>query len=489
VSHRTPYVLDDPPSPADVLAVAAGRQLALGPGALARIAAGRAVVERALAADAPVYGLTTATGALKHLGVGDQGAFNRGLIERSATGHGPHVPAIVVRATMVARVAGFARGGTGVRPAVAAAYVAALNAGFVPRVRSIGSLGQSDLAPCGEIARALIGQGPDGDAFRAAGLEPIVPQPKDGIGMVSANAYSVGWACVALDRADRALRSLDAAAALSYEALPGNASALDPAVADARPYPGLRASLERVRGLLVGGEVLGGGVAGALQDPLCFRVVPQTHGTARQALRHATELVSIELASAGDNPLVSSEQDRLLSTGNFDSSTYGAGLDYARIGFAHAVTIAIERTQKLLNGAFTGLLTGLRERPETTDSALVLVGYTAAAAGSEARLLAAPVTLELSSTSVDAGVDDRMTMTSLAARRLDEQASLGLHVAAAEMVCAAQAIDLRGRSAALGTGTGSIYALVREHVAFAPDGTALPGDLAALERGLADRCP
>ena len=71
-------------------------------------------------------------------------------------------------------------------------------------------------------------------------------------------------------------------------------------------------------------------------------------------------------------------------------------------------------------------------------------------------------------------------MSSLAARRLDEQASLALRLATVELLCAAQAIDLRGRSAALGTGTRALYTLVRSHIPLLRAGDSPVADLDAL---------
>jgi histidine ammonia-lyase len=57
-------------------------------------------------------------------------------------------------------------------------------------------------------------------------------------------------------------------------------------------------------------------------------------------------------------------------------------------------------------------------------------------------------------------------MAPLGARRLDEQAELALRLAAIELVCAAQAIDLRQRLASLGPLTRTIHAFVRSYIPF-----------------------
>lgn len=485
-------VLDGQPVTVDeVVDVAVrNRPVSVGDGARERMRAGRVIVEQALEDGSRVYGLTTGFGAMKRVSVPRerQAEFNRATVLSHLVGHGPLVPEPVVRAAIVVRAQGFVQGRSAARPALADAYVAALNAGFHPSVRTVGSLGMSDLAPLSEIAAGLMGEGADREAFRTTGLEPIVPEASEARAMISANAFSVGWACLALVAAETALDGLDAATALSYEAVLANTAVIRREIAEVRPYPGALATVENLRRLLEGGELLDGEIARELQDPLSFRIVPQTHGAARDAFAHMRAQLSIELASSGDNPFVSLTTNELVSSGNFDSTPIAIALDYARLGLAHAVTIAAERVQKLLNARFTGLATYLRHDDELDDG-LAMLAYSSAAATAELRLLAAPVSLETPTTSIDEGIDDRIVLTPLSSRRLAEMVALAHHVTAVELVCAAQGIDLRGRSGRLGRGTTLAYETVRELVPFTRAGEPIIADLAPLERLLAEGLP
>jgi len=147
---------------------------------------------------------------------------------------------------------------------------------------------------------------------------------------------------------------------------------------------------------------------------------------------------------------------------------------------SYVITLSCERVQKLLSNWHTGLPTGLRERDDLSEDALSIFGHGAAALAAEARLLAQPVSFELPTSSIAESIEDRVTMASLAARRLDEQANLALRLATVELLCAAQAIDLRGRSAALGAGTHALYTLVRSHIPPLRAGDSPVTDLDAL---------
>jgi histidine ammonia-lyase len=477
-----PLVIDRALTLEDVASVAEdGRAIELSDAARTRIVTGRRTVERLLGEGATVYGLTTGVGAMKRVAVGaaEQERFNRLLLRAHRTGTGPPAPDAVVRAALLAQLAGFAQGHAGVRESLADLLVSALNAGLMPRARVTGSLGQSDLGPLADIAQALTGEDEWGAQLDRHGLQPWRPDAKEALAFVNSNAFSLGWSALALSRVQRLLIGFDQAAALTFEGMLGNVQALDPEVAVARPVPGLREEIDRMRALLAGGSLLGGTLHRELQDPLVMRAVPQTHGAAYVALAHARRLLESELVSSHDNPCITTD-GRALSNGNFDSVPYGIALDYVRLAVAHVLTASCERAQKLVHRGFSGLPTGLRGDDSSNADGLAIVVYGAAAAAAEARLLAMPATLETPTTSVAEGIEDRIIPTPVAARRLDQQVDLAAHVAATELYVAAQAVDLRARAAELGRGTASAYAMVRRFAPALEDGQAGMPDLGPL---------
>jgi histidine ammonia-lyase len=110
------------------------------------------------------------------------------------------------------------------------------------------------------------------------------------------------------------------------------------------------------------------------------------------------------------------------------------------------------------------------------------------ALAAEAKLLAQPVSVETASTSHHEGLEDRITLAPLAARRLAEMVELGVGVVAIELLVSAQAIDLRGRPQ-LGTGTRAAFERVRELVPPLRRGEAPPEDLEPLRDLLSSAAP
>ncbi len=448
----------------DVVRVArSGEQVALAPGVLERMRDSRALVERVLARGDEVYGLTTGVGMRKRFRVPpeEQAAFNRMLIANHRTAQGPPLPSEVVRAAMLRLANAFATGTPGVRPELLARLAAALNGGAEPVVRSLGSLGQADLALTADLAHGLL------DGFEL--------EAKEGLGLLNSNCFSTGSAALALADARRLADALDAAGALDLEAFAANLTILHEHVGEVRPYAGLVATLSRLRELLEGSWLWDEGAARNLQDPLTFRNIPQIHGALRDALAYVEGVVAVELNASQENPLPLASEERIVSVANYEILPLASALDFLRIALAPALASASERCLKLLQAPLTGLPEGLAPRSGLPENSLSEFGVPAQALAAEARLLAGPVSFELVSTMHAEGIEDRMTMAPLAARRTADMVALGERVVAIELVLACQAVDLRrGR---LGSGTRRVYDAVRERVAFMGEGDAIPQDL------------
>ena len=446
----------------DVLRVARERApVALAAGAADRVRAARAVVEAVVEGGAPVYGVTTGVGVRKRMRVhpSELPEFNRRLILEHLVGQGDAAPADVVRAQLLLVVNGFARGSSGVTLELVEHLISRLNDGATPHVRTLGSIGMSDLPANADLAHGVL------DGFELGA--------KEGIALLDNNAFSTALASLALADAVALLDSLDVAAALDLEALAGNLSILH------RAAGRQAATVERLRVLLAGSYLWEEGAARNLQDPLSFRCIPNVHGAARETLDFALARLERELNTSQENPIVVVDERRVISVGNFDSLPLASALDFVRIALVPVLTTASERALKLLQAPVTGLPEGLAAEPGLPESAYSEFGVPLQALAAEAKLLAQPVSIETGSTSHHEGIEDRMTLAPLGARRLAQLVELGERLGAIELAVAAQAIHLRG-SPKLGAETGALYARVRELIPPLRRGDAPPPDLEPL---------
>jgi len=473
-----------------------GERVELSATARERMRRSRAVAESAFARGERVYGLTTGYGAQKRAAVDPRAVseFNRRQLHDHAVGQGPPAAADLIRATMLVLANQFAGGSTCVRPLLAELLIEALNDGWTPSVRTLGSIGMSDLAPMADLAEALVGE--------------IPLEAGEGLALINTSAFGTAAAALALHDADLLLDTADVAAALALEGFAANLSILHPAVEQVRPHAGLAESAARFRDLLDGSYLWDPSAARSLQDPLTFRSTVGVQAAARGVLAHASRVLAIELNSAQGNPLVVPDEERIISAAAYETLPLAAALDYARIGLASALTSASERAVKLLDTPWSGLPTGLSAGAAgSPDLGLSIHAISAQALATEAALLAQPVSFALASTAGAEGVEDRATMLPLAARRLAEMLGLGYGVLAVELLVAAQAVELRGAAPAgrddtgetsgtaapgrretaappaaapLGCGTAAALRLIRTTAPFAGPGEPIPADVGPL---------
>lgn len=485
--------------------------------AVERIGVSRTLLEGLIAGDAPVYGVNTGFGRLADVRIprDEQRALQRNLVRSHAAGVGTPLPAAEVRAIMLLRANTLARGQSGCRPVVVERLLDLLNRGVHPVVPEMGSVGASgDLVPLAHVALALTGEGraeADGrrgeaaDLLAAAGIAPLELLEKEALALLNGTQATTGIGVLALRRFGRALDTADVAGAMSLEGLRGTPDAFRPEIHAARPHPGQIESARRLWALLEESEIRESHRTDdpRVQDAYSLRCMPQVHGAAREAHMYARRILATEANSTTDNPLVLPAGDgaeaaasraarsdlrpgradnaspppaRILSGGNFHAQVVAQCLDLAAIAAADLASIAERRIDRLLNPDLSGLPAFLTPSPGTR-SGLMIAQVTAADALSEMRVLASPASVDSVSTS--ASQEDHVSMGMAAARKVRRAVELLEAVLAAELLCAAQAVEFH-RPLRAGKGVERALAAVRARVARLGEDRVLSGDIESL---------
>ena len=454
----------------------------LSPQAAERVRRSRAAVERILANDQVVYGITTGFGAFKdRLISGEQSMqLQRNLVMSHSVGVGQPLSESSVRAIMLARANTLAKGYSGIRLETLQTLLDMLNRGVHPVVPSQGSVGASgDLAPLAHMALVLIGLGEaayhrerlgGAEAMQAAGIAPVSLQAKEGVALINGTSFMTALGCQTVSRCRTLLQTADIAAALTLEALAGTARAFDARLHATRPHPGQVACAEHMRALLEESEFVRGQEDTNVQDAYTLRCVPQVHGAIRDAVTHAERTLGIELNSATDNPLIfcGDDGDVALSGGNFHGEPLALCMDFLALAVTDLGNMAERRVARLLDpAANAGVLPAFLTEQGGLNSGFMMVQYTAAALASENKVLAHPASADSIPTS--ANQEDHVSMGPIAARKAAQIVEHVETIVALELLCAAQGIDLRRHkqpSLRLGRGTRPVFQAVREHVPF-----------------------
>ena len=367
-----------------LVAVAHGAQVSLDEGALQAVARAADFLAEQVRREEPIYGVSTGFGsnADKLLGAHPlrdevpgaapsgrslHAELQRNLVITHAVCVGEPMSAPVVRAMMCIRLNTLLRGHSGIRVSTLQAMAALLNAGVVPVVPQLGSVGASgDLAPLSHLAIVLLGGGeafvdgervPGADALRRAGLAPVELSYKEGLALNNGTAQMLAMGVLALAKLEDLLDTADLAAAMTLDAFAGRLGAYAEDVHALRPHPGQVAAAAQLRALLDGSTLADiayhlvprfrpwlpgswddaeaqalpfdigwewvpasqrhgrekfyqrfkpfrGGKKHQPQDSYSLRCVPQVHGAVRDAAAQAARVLEVELNAVTDNPLV-----------------------------------------------------------------------------------------------------------------------------------------------------------------------------------------
>lgn len=455
----------------DVMAVARhGAPVAIAPAAFQAVAASRRTVEEAVARGDTIYGVTTGFGKLAHVRIPpDQlRQLQLNLIRSHAAGVGEPLSAEAVRAMMLLRANVLVRGTSGVRAALPELIVAMLNKRVHPRVPSQGSVGASgDLAPLAHLALAMIGEGEDGAALRASGLEPIILEAKEGLAFVNGTQAQTGLAALLLHDAWVLWRTAHAAAAMSLEAVRGSPDPFDVRIHDARPHPCQQRSAALLRELLAESEIRESHRENdpRVQDAYSLRCAPQIFGAVGEALAFAERLVSVEINAATDNPLVFG--DAVLSGGNFHGQPIALALDVVGIALATLAGHAERRIERVVNPDLSSGLPAFLAQHPGVESGFMAPQITAAALVADCRVLATPASVQ--SVPTEGNQEDVVPMGMSAAWQAERILANAVRIVAIELLAAAQGLEFL-KPLRPGRGVARTYATVRGEV------PALAGD-------------
>lgn len=367
-----------------LIEIAYGASIGLDPQALKAVARAADFLAEQVRREEPIYGVSTGFGsnADKLLGahpLRDElpGAVKSGrslheelqhnLIITHAVCVGEPMAPEVVRAMLGIRINTLLRGHSGIRVQTLEALAAMFNAGIVPVVPELGSVGASgDLAPLSHLALVLLGGGeaffegqrmPGAQALQRAGLAPVKLSYKEGLALNNGTAQMLAMGVLAVHKLDALLDTADLAAAMTLDAFAGRLGAFAEEVHALRPHPGQVQVAAQLRRLLAGSTLADipyhlvpkfkqwlphswdtdasralrfdigwdwvpsdqrhgrekfyrrfrpfrGGKKHQPQDSYSLRCIPQVHGAVRDAVAQAKRVLEIELNSVTDNPLV-----------------------------------------------------------------------------------------------------------------------------------------------------------------------------------------
>lgn len=454
------------------------------------INASEKVISKIIADGKTVYGINTGFGLLASTRIETQDleTLQSSLVLSHATGTGELLSDEVVRLILALKINSLARGYSGVNMATIEALISLFNAGVYPCIPAQGSVGASgDLAPLAHMSCLLLGVGEaryEGKIISAekaldiAKLKPIVLAPKEGLALLNGTQASTALAIIGLLAAEDVFIAAITAGAMSVDAARGSTQPFDARIQAIRGHAGQIQVASWLRQLLTDSEIGQSHVnCEKVQDPYSLRCQPQVMGACLDVLIMNSKTLLIEANAVSDNPLIFTNENEILSGGNFHAEPVALAADSIALAIAEIGALSERRTALLVDPRFSGLPAFLVNNPGV-NSGFMIAQVTAAALASENKCLAHPSSVDSLPTS--ANQEDHVSMATYAARRLSNMAANTAGIVGIELLAACQGVDFLKplKSSPL---LSKIHHRVREAVAFYAKDRYFAPDIAAIK--------
>tara|TARA_R110002012_G_scaffold81945_1_gene207312 strand:+ start:30964 stop:32475 length:1512 start_codon:yes stop_codon:yes gene_type:complete len=400
--------------------------------------------------DAPIYGINTGFGSLYNVKISKENLtkLQENLVMSHACGTGELVPKAIVKLMLLLKVQSLSYGHSGVQLETAKRLMDFYNHDILPVVYTQGSLGASgDLAPLAHLALPLIGKGEvyfEGAVHTSESIlkkfnwKPITLQSKEGLALLNGTQFMTAYGIHLLMKAYKLSYLADLIGSTSLEAFDGRIEPFNELVHLVRPHKGQLKTAERIREFL-DDSVLIKQEKQHVQDPYSFRCMPQVHGASKDTLDFVRKTFITEINSVTDNPNIFSQEDLIISGGNFHGQPLALALDYLKIAMAELGNISERRVFQLVSG-LRGLPTFLVDNPGL-NSGFMIPQYTAASIVSANKQLASPASID--SIVSSNGQEDHVSMGANAATQAYTLIHNVERILAIELFNASQALHFR----------------------------------------------
>ena len=398
----------------------------------------------------PIYGINTGVGPLctKKISPEETKSLQRNLLLSHSVGVGNPISPELSRIMLLCKIKSLSRGFSGISLDLLDRLIYFLQHNLTPVVPEKGSVGASgDLAPLAHLFLPVIGEGffwngnekiKSKTVLKQHKLKPLDLNAKEGLALINGTQFILAHAIKAISKLDYLMDLADLAAAMSLEGFQGSLAPFRKELHELRPYKGSIKVANRISNLLDNSPNSNSHIdCDRVQDPYSIRCTPQVHGASRNALNHLKELVTIEINSVTDNPIIL-DDNSAISGGNFHAEPIAMVADGLALAFAEIGSLSERRMALLIDSKLSGLPPFLVDNGGV-NSGFMIAQVTSAALASENKSLAHPASVDSLPTS--ANQEDHVSMATFAARRLADMYENTIGILAVEWLAACQGLD------------------------------------------------
>lgn len=328
-----------------------------------------------------IYGINTGFGPMAQYRVDDEmrEKLQYNFVRSHATGTGKPIAPILARSLMIARLITLLRGFSGVHPEVPEMIVNFLNHNITPQIFEHGSVGASgDLVQLDHFTLNMIGEGdvfyqgekmPAAKALELTGLTPIKMHIREALALANGTSCMTGIGLVNLLNARQLLNQAIIASVWINEITAAFDDHFSKELNEVKRHHGQRMVSQVMREIADGSKrfhkrsdffyskkITDTYLQVKVQEYYSLRCVPQVLGPVWDTLDFTEKILTDEINSVSDNPIIDMENQNVFHGGNFHGDYVAIEMDKLKIAITKLTMLMERQSNYLCHDRLNGLL-------------------------------------------------------------------------------------------------------------------------------------
>ncbi|MBG9376679.1 aromatic amino acid lyase [Panacibacter sp. DH6] len=323
-----------------------------------------------------IYGINTGFGPMAQYRVGEDKALQLqyNLIRSHSSGSGKLMPALLAKAVMVARLNTLMQGYSGVHTEVVDLLAELINKNVVACIYEHGGVGASgDLVQLAHLGLTLIGEGeviyedkvqPAAEVFAKLGIQPLSIHIREGLAILNGTSAMTGIGMLNIIQSRKLLDWLIILSSITNEVVCAFSDHFSYELNIVKHHKGQNWVASAMRTVLKDSKMIRNRnehlyeadhvkqqeiFEDKVQEYYSLRCVTQVLGPVYDTIAHAQKIVTDELNSVNDNPVVDHHNQNIFHGGNFHGDYVALEMDKLRTAITKLSMLSERQLNYLLN--------------------------------------------------------------------------------------------------------------------------------------------
>lgn len=435
-----------------------------------------------------IYGINTGFGPMAPYRIDeeDQKNLQLNLIRSHSSGTGKPLEPLYIKSIILARTNTILQGYSGIHHEVPLLFKEMISREMLPVIFEHGGVGASgDLVQLAHLALGMIGEGEmyykgqiteSKKAYAAENIQPATIHLREGLGVMNGTAGMSGIGIVNLIYASQLLEYAVEASAWLNEIVQSFDDHYSTELNESKRHKGQREIAKQMRELLADSKRTRvrtehmyenapkeNVVKDKVQEYYSIRCVPQILGPVYDTLAFAEEILTQEVNSANDNPIVDMATSNVYHGGNFHGDYVALEMDKVRIAITKLSMLLERQLNYVMNTKLNNILPPFANSGKLGfNFGLQGIQFTAVSTTAENQTLSNPMYIHSIPNNNDN--QDIVSMGSNSALLTKKVIDNAYEVLSIQLMALAQATDILDCKSELSRSAQNLHTFVRQHV-------------------------